>query len=261
MPEINGELPKSIRERARFEVFAGVPALVVHPSFASDGAMNEKPAPVLLWMHGRTANKELDPGRYLRLMRAGIATVAVDLPGHGARFDDARTQPERALEVVEQMVGEIDAVVHAMLATQWFVPTRVALGGMSAGGMATLVRLCREHSFHAACVECTTGSFAWQRHRAMFDAVRAARLDPIAHLDEWRDIPLLMLHNTLDSWVAVEGQREFMEALRVHGLASNAQLHEYDETGAPFEHAGFGRFGADAKDRQTNFLVKHLRDS
>jgi len=34
-------------------------------------------------MHGRTANKELDPGRYLRLIRAGIAVCAIDLPGHG----------------------------------------------------------------------------------------------------------------------------------------------------------------------------------
>ena len=40
--------------------------------------------------------------------------------------------------------------------------------------MATLIRLCSPHKFRAACVECTTGSFAWQRHRAMFDAQRAA---------------------------------------------------------------------------------------
>jgi hypothetical protein len=36
-------------------------------------------------------------------------------------------------------------------------------------------------------------------------------------------------------------------------------MHEYGETGAPHEHSGFGKFASDAKDRQTNFLVKHLR--
>ncbi len=261
MPELNDQLPKSVREHSRVDTWGSVPALIVHPSFGPDGAMHESPAPVLLWMHGRTASKELDAGRYLRLMRAGIASVAVDLPGHGARFDEALQQPERTLEVVERMVDEIDAIVAAMQATNWFVPSRVAIGGMSAGGMAALIRLCREHSFAASAVECTTGSFAWQRHRAMFDAPRAARLDPIAHLDAWRAIPMLLLHNTLDAWVAVEGQREFVEALATRGLASAAELHEFPATGAPYEHAGFGRFSSEAKDRQTAFLVKHLRDS
>ena len=261
MPELGGVLPVSVRERARHEVFAGVPALVVHPAFAADQELHGGRAPVLIWMHGRTANKELDPARFLRLVRAGIATVSLDLPGHGARHDDELQQPARTLEFVEQMAGEIDGVVEAMRATGWFDDTRMAIGGMSAGGMATLVRLCSAHRFRAACVECATGSFAWQRHRAMYDAQRAARLDPIAHLDGWRAIPLLVLHNELDAWVAIDGQREFVETLRVRtGRPELVEMHEYAETGAPFEHSGFGRFASDAKDRQTNFLLKNLRD-
>ena len=260
MPELGGALPASVRERSRQETFGGVPALVVHPSLAADGAMHGPPAPVLVWMHGRTATKELDPGRYLRLMRAGIATVALDLPGHGARLDEALQAPERTLEFVERMADEIDGVEAALADGGRFDLDRVAIGGMSAGGMAALVRLSRPHRFAAACVECTTGSFAWQRHRAMFDPARAARLDPIARLDGWRAIPLLVLHNELDAWVAVDGQREFVEALRTRGLGRDVELHVYPETGAPHEHVGFGRFAADAKDRQTAFLVRHLRD-
>jgi len=260
MPEIGGGLPASVREKSRVETFAGVPALVVHPSFAADADGTVARAPVLFWMHGRTANKELDPGRFLRLVRAGIATVSLDLPGHGAREDLALQAPECTLQAVEQMAGEIDAVVEAARATGWFDDRRMALGGMSAGGMATLIRLCRAHAFRAACVECTTGSFAWQRHRAMFEPQRAAKLDPIQHLDGWRTIPLLILHNTLDAWVAVEGQREFVEALKARGLSKDVVMHEYGETGAPHEHSGFGRFAADAKDRQTEFLVRTLRD-
>jgi alpha-beta hydrolase superfamily lysophospholipase len=264
MPDLSAELPVSVREKSRVELLANVPALVVHPAICALGEWHGDRAPALIWMHGRTAHKELDAGRYLRLVRAGIASVALDLPGHGARFDQAMHNPERTLDCVEQMASEIDGVVEAMRATQWFDMTRLAIGGMSAGGMATLVRLCTPHQFRAACVECTTGSFAWQRHRAMFEAQRAQRLDPIQHLDQWRALPLLVLHNTDDEWVAVEGQREFVKALRTRASADHATdlitMHEYAQTGAPHEHAGFGKFSSDAKDRQTQFLVRHLRD-
>jgi hypothetical protein len=33
----------------------------------------------------------------------------------------------------------------------------------------------------------------------------------------------------------------------------------FTDTGAPREHAGFGKFGAQAKDAATDFLVRHLR--
>jgi hypothetical protein len=36
------------------------------------------------------------------------------------------------------------------------------------------------------------------------------------------------------------------------------QFHAYGTTGAPHEHAGFGRFAADAKDRGTEFLAATL---
>jgi hypothetical protein len=36
------------------------------------------------------------------------------------------------------------------------------------------------------------------------------------------------------------------------------QLHAYGASGAPHEHAGFGRFAADAKDRGTAFLSATL---
>lgn len=255
MPELGASLPAAVREKARVERIAGVPALVVHPDFEGT------PAPFLVWMHGRTANKELDPGRYLRLVRAGIATVALDLPGHGERHDDALQQPERTLEVVEQMANEVDRVVDALSSRPEFDAGRAAIGGMSAGGMAALVRLCRAHAFRAATVECTTGSLSWQRHRAMFDPARAMRLDPVRNLDGWIPLPLLVLHNELDNWIAADGQREFIESLAARTRRSDLiESHFYPETGAPHEHSGFGRFAADAKDRQTAFLVKHLRD-
>ena len=93
----------------------------------------------------------------------------------------------------------------------------------------------------------------------MFDPVRVAAMDPIEHLAGWRDIPFLALHNELDEWVPVAGQREFVEALRARSRRPEAiSIHAFGETGAPQEHAGFGRYGSAAKDLGTEFLIRHL---
>lgn len=259
MPQPFDQLPSSVLALARRARLADgrVPALLVHPHLRDGRA--SRPAPVVLWMHGRTAAKEIDPGRFLRNARAGIATCAVDLPGHGERFDPQLQDPARSLEVVERMADEIDAVLGDLECSGEHAGCAAAIGGMSAGGMAAMVRLTRPHGFRAALVECSTGSWRWQAHRAMFEEARVARLNPIDRLDGWRDIPFLALHNAGDEWVDVGGQREFVAALRARSAdPARIELHEYGPTGAPHEHAGFGRMAADAKDRGTAFLVRHL---
>lgn len=261
MPQPFDQLPSSLRSKARWTRLAEgrVPALLIHPHWDESLARVTAPAPVLVWMHGRTVHKELDPGRYLRLMRAGIASCALDLPGHGERADLAMQAPGRTLEVVAQMAEELDGVVAGLEAGGDHAGCRMALGGMSAGGMAALVRLTRPHTFAAVLVECTTGSWKWQQHREAFHSVQAAAMNPIDHLDRWRDIPLLALHNQLDQWISIEGQREFVGALRARSAhPERIELHEYGPTGAPFEHSGFGRLASDAKERGTRFLVAQL---
>lgn len=242
---------------------AGVPAMVMHPDWKESSA-SVRDRPWLLWMHGRSVTKEIDPGRFLRCVRDGIACVAVDLPGHGERLDEAMQAPEQTLRVIDQMRREIDAVVDAAQQLDGFGHERVAVGGMSAGGMTTLARLCEPHRFTCAVVECTTGSWRWQpnlrKGEPTSDGLTLAALDPISHLDHWRPIPLLILHNRRDEWVPLEGMEEFVEALRANTASDAVTLHVYEETGAPFEHAGFGRMGADAKDRVVAFLVRHLRE-
>ncbi len=259
MIERFAQMPSSLRVNARWQRLgaSAVPALLVHPNWD-----NPEPAPVVIWMHGRTVNKELDPGRYLRWMRAGIGACAVDLPGHGERFDPELQQASRALDVVKQMVSEIDQIVEAIGELGVFDLTRMAIGGMSAGGMATLVRLCRPHVFRCASVEATTGSWRHQSHREMFadrtDAEVNA-LNPILHLDTWREIPLQAIHSKLDEWVDVNGQAAFINELRSrYSDPSIIEFIQYERTGAPYEHAGFGSMAADAKDRQRVFFLRWL---
>jgi dienelactone hydrolase len=264
MPQTPGQFPSSLQARSRWTRLAGgrVPALLVHPHWDAAAGRVTAPAPVLVWMHGRTVDKELDPGRYLRLMRAGIASCALDLPGHGERRDDALQEPSRTLDIVAQMVDELDAVAADLEASGGHAGQRMAIGGRSAGGMAALVRLTRPHPFAAVLAEGTIGSWRWLRNRQMFDPVRVAAMDPLGHLDGWRDIPLLALHNRLDEWIPVDGQREFVDAVRARSAwPEQVELHAYGPTGAPFEHSGFGKMASDAKERGTRFLERHLLDA
>lgn len=267
-------LPSSLAEKSRTVRLGptGVPALMAHPDW-------ETPAPAVLWMHGRTVFKELDPGRYLRWIRNGIAVVAVDLPGHGERFDRAHQHPAKTPDTVDEMLGEIDGVVDAFTGSEFggvFDRERLAIGGMSAGGITTLRRLCDPHPFKCATVECTTGNVRdlyfpppnspgrpWP---VAHDRDYIRTLDPIEHIDRFEPIPLSIMHNVGDVLIPIWGQRLFIEKLRERYIAAGADpdlivTREFDETGAPDEHAGFGRHAAEAKNLQLEFLERHLLGS
>lgn len=239
-------------------MFGEVPALVVHPDFDHADPTRLLPrVPWLLWMHGRTVSKEIDPGRFLRLVREGIGSVAVDLPGHGERSSPELQTAPRALEVVERMAAEVDGIVDAVEALGGFDPDQCAIGGMSAGGMAAVLRLFAPHRFCAAALESTVGDLDALRGRELDDPTRIDRLDPMRRLDQWRPIPTLVLHNKGDEWVPIQAQRRFVAALRARETPSaRVEMHEFSETGAPGEHAGFGRFGAEAKRLHTEFLAR-----
>jgi len=252
-----------------------VPVLLAHPDW-------EHPAPTVLWLHGRTVSKELDPGRYLRWIRSGIAACAIDLPGHGERFDAEMQSPQRSLDLIGQAVSELDGIVAALGGADFknvFDSQRLAIGGMSAGGMVTLRRLCDPHPFLAAAVEGTTGWLdgLYSAQPGQTAGTRAswavrhapeqiAALDASAHLDSWRPLPLLALHNEGDTVVPITGQRRFIEQLRDQYRRRGAdpdlvQLRTYKDTGAPQEHAGFGRSSNDAKNTQVEFLTRVLHPS
>lgn len=268
------KLPGSLAKRSKtVRLGPDVPTLLCHPDW-------ETPVACVLWMHGRTAFKELDPGRYQRWLRSGIATISVDLPGHGERFDRALQGPESTLDNFRQMVDEIDPVLDEALGQMPIDPERLAIGGMSAGGMATLIRLTRAElprRFAAAAVESTTGDLEtlyfgdpeipdtrpWP---ATHDRDEVRALSPMNRLDAFEPIPLLSIHTEGDVVVPWAIQRRFLERLRERYVASGAdagmvEVQTYEETGAPDEHAGFGREAANAKDRQTEFLSRVLTAS
>jgi alpha-beta hydrolase superfamily lysophospholipase len=273
IPERFSRFPAALASQSRAAKLGPtqIPALLAHPDWTS-------PAPTVIWLHGRTVNKELDPGRYLRWIRAGLAACAIDLPGHGERFEAALQDPAASLDVIAQVLPEIDAVIESVADPAYggaFDLERLAIGGMSLGGMATLRRLCDEHPFRCATLEATTGWLEGlyfpekaglaQTERWLVDHApgRVAELDPAAHLSGFRPIPLLAVHSEADRVVPVEGMRIFLERLREHHRQRGAdpsmiEFLTWPQTGAPQEHAGFGRFSNDAKNAQTEFLKRHL---
>lgn len=269
------QLPQALRERAviaRLGDRATIPALIAHPD---EGWTTRRatPRPLMLWFHGRTVSKELDPGRYLRWLRAerpnqptGFALCAIDLPGHGERFDPALQEPGRTLDVVAAAVDEIDTIIADLASPRWngaFDLSRIGIGGMSAGGMVTLTRLCSPNTFRCAAVEATSGAFGFMVERKLYDPVVAAKLEPLRRVASWRPVPLLALHSEADEWVPIASMRGFLDALARRYKEAGADpamidLKTWPTTGAPNEHYGFGKAANEAKNIQTAFLAKHL---
>jgi len=250
-------LPQDLQRRMqRTRVGKSVPALLIE----AEGG--EPSPPMVVWLHGRTASKELDPGRYLRLMRRGISICALDLPGHGERLEPSLQSPERVLDVILRMVDELDAAVSESVERLGADASRLGIGGMSAGGMVIASRLTRPHPYRCCVLEATTGSWLDQRSRPMFssrsvDELR--NLDPINNLDSWRPIPILAAHCRADEWVPWIGQERFLDT--VEALAPHPGTVErvlYDRTGAPHEHVGFGSHSADVKERELEFFARNL---
>ena len=242
---------------ATIERFGEVPALVVKS--------DEEPRPFLLWIHGRTADKELDPGRYLRYVRRGINICAVDLPGHGERFVTELQEPEAVFDVVKQMSEEVDGVLESLTTCGGFDLQRAAIGGMSAGGIASILRLVQPHHFRAAVLEATMGQWRLSRDHKIFSHLSDSQFasnNPADHLECWNEIPILSFHSRHDEWIPYAAQEEFIERLKQHYKEpKKIEFVTFDRTGAPKEHLGFGRESAFVKDIQVAFLAKVLQVS
>ena len=159
MPDL-GQLPSAVRERAILTTLGPAPALVVLPESAS-----APPSPALA---ARSASQQRDrPGRALRLFARRDRFIGVDLPGHGERAvtrtkrSKARCRPSGN----EPRTGRRACSHRRDLRVD---PEQIAIGGMSAGGMAAAHRLVTPHPYRAMLMEASTGNWAAQAHRPMF---------------------------------------------------------------------------------------------
>jgi len=187
---------------------------------------------------------------------------AVDLPGHGARFDESLQTSDRILEVVLQMAHEIESVLSGLSNFEGFDMNAAALGGMSAGGLVAILHMLREHPFRAAVLEATGGSWEPLRNLPMCKTLSDEEFDtlnPINRLDGWRDIPVVAFHSRQDAWMPFRAESDFIDAIKKRSsFPEDIELVAFDHTGAPEEHMGFGRETAFVKEVQVDFLAKHI---
>lgn len=251
------QLPSRLRKRATLERFGDVPTLIIRK--------DEEPRPCIVWIHGRTADKEVDPGRYTRYLRRGINVCAVDLPGHGERFAENLQSPEAAFDVVFQMSEEIDGVMQSLHELGGFDMTNAAIGGMSAGGIATILRLVHAHPFKACILEATMGQWRLSRRHTIFSHLSELQFNncnPADHLNDWEEIPVLAFHARHDEWIPYAAQEEFISRLKQkYQDPALIEFVTFDRTGAPKEHMGFGRQSAFVKEVQVEFLARVLQVS
>jgi alpha-beta hydrolase superfamily lysophospholipase len=266
--DLLAKFPTSLRRRSRLLSLGPAPGLLVEPE------PGDAPAPLVLWLHGRTVRKEIDSARFSRLLRAGIAVAAIDLPGHGERLDERMQEPDALPDVLAAALDELPEVEQAVLAElgQRIDPSRRALGGVSAGGMVSLRRLCDDHPYRCAAVEATCGDLGAAQDALeasgsaaplRYTAARERDLSARDHLEGWRPLPLLVLHSEADQVVPAAGQRAFVDTLRDHHRARGAdpelvRLVTWPETGAPMEHLGFGAKSGEARQLHLEFLQAHL---
>ncbi|MBL4847850.1 MAG: alpha/beta fold hydrolase [Planctomycetes bacterium] len=251
--------PSTLRERVRVGKLGAAPALLCHPEPVSSAP---RAAPLLLWLHGRTVRKEIDSARFLRLTRAGFACLAIDLPGHGERLDPALQAPDALPQLLAAGVAELDEVLASLWASDWaplIDRERLALGGMSAGGMIALRRLCDSHPFRCAVVESSCGDFQ-AAGGGRFPASQLEPFDPARHLAGWQaELPFLALHSERDEVCPLVGITRFVQALKSRYQApERVTLQTWPETGAPKEHAGFGRKSHAARVALIEFLSASL---
>ncbi len=247
-------LPSRLKAVSSLQTINDVPCLIVKE--------DETPRPFLFWMHGRTAFKELDPGRYLRCVRSGMNVCAVDLPGHGERLEPELQGANRILPVVMQMASEIDGVLEGLSEVGGFDMTRAAIGGMSAGGMATIQRCLKPHQFKALILEATCGDWSFLRNKPMCAGLSDEafhEINPIEQLGDWLCIPTMAFHSKKDEWIPYEAAVSFLDSLRKQcGSDVDIEMVSFEKTGAPFEHVGFGRQSPKVKEMQVEFLLNNV---
>lgn len=209
---------------------------------------------VILLLHGLGGAKEDLLEDMERLAGAGFCAVAVDAPGHGARFsqelmdrlDDPRDQETAFLDTVEETAADVPAVLDALAAEGLLPNDRAALVGFSLGGYAALAARVNEPRVDV--IVSISGSPEWELQRTGAPASWPDRFYPAA---------VLLLQGELDDVVDPLPALAFQTTLqqRYGPDAARVQRVVYPESG----HLLTAEDAADAWARVESFCRRYLR--
>jgi pimeloyl-ACP methyl ester carboxylesterase len=213
-----------------------------------EGACAERPAPVVVALHGWGANASTLSPLVDPLVRAGIAVVLFDAASHG----DSSTEEFSSLP---RFAEDLAAVLDSLRKLPAIDAHRTALLGHSVGAAAVLLHAARHGGVRAVA---SLSAFAnprevmerWlQEHRiprrwigtAILEHVQAVigeRFDHIAPQHRLPDIdcPVLLVHGSRDQTVPLSDARRLQSSLRRGELLVVEGDHDLREALVP--HAG-----------------------
>lgn len=175
-----------------------IPGVLLLPSAAA-------PVPAVLLLHGYSSRKEhLSEGMGMALLRLGVASLAIDLPLHGARGDAATGRAARNPLAVfglwKTAVAECRVARGYLAARPETDASRLGVAGYSLASFLAITLAADDPAIHAVVVA-AGGDLPAQ---LPFAAVARRVADPVRAVRKLAGRPLLMTHGRRDATVRPE---------------------------------------------------------
>jgi dienelactone hydrolase len=195
---------------------ARVPSIMLRPE-------TDTPVPGVLLLHGYSSTKErLSNTMGRSLATRGIASLAIDLPLHGARddamMDEARSNPLGMIKHWKTALGEAKAAIAWLAENAVIDPDRIGVAGYSLGSYVALQTAAAEKR-----VKCVIVAAGGDLPESPWTGMMRMVANPLSSAKSLKGQPLLMLHGKNDRTIRPE------QAQRLYDAASEPkQLKWYD---------------------------------
>jgi dienelactone hydrolase len=216
---------------------AHVPSILLRPDV-------DAPVPVVLLLHGYSSSKELlssTMGRSLAMR--GIASLAIDLPLHGARDDamieEARSNPLGLLKHWKTALAEAREGISWLADSDMIDSNRIGVAGYSLGSYIALQTAAADKR-----VKCVVVAAGGDLPQTPWTGMMRMVSDPLASAKSLKGKPLLMLHGTRDRTISRD------QAQRLYAAASDPKTIRWYDSG----HA----LPATSADDAARWLVEQL---
>lgn len=216
---------------------ARVPSILLRPDL-------DARVPAVLLLHGYSSSKErLSNTMGRSLAMRGIASLAIDLPLHGARddamIDEARSNPLGLLKHWRTALAEAKDAITWLAENAVVDSTRIGVAGYSLGSYVALQTAASDKR-----VKCVIVAAGGDLPETPWTGMMRMVSNPLSSVRSLRGRPLLMLHGTRDRTISRE------QAQRLYDAASEPKQLKWYESG----HA----LPASSADDAAKWLVKHL---
>ncbi len=214
-------MKKTILRRIETIELAGadVPSIMLRPDV-------DTRVPGVLLLHGYSSSKErLSNTMGRALAMRGIASVAIDLPLHGARddamIDEARSNPLGLIKHWKKALAEAKDAIAWLADNAAVDPTRIAAAGYSLGSYVALQTAAADKR-----VKCVVVAAGGDLPESPWTGMMRMVANPVASAKSLKGRPLLMLHGTNDRTISRDqAQRLYDAALEPKKLKWYASGH------------------------------------